>query len=93
MVGDYPIVHQMDLLCLVEVRVGIAVGPLPASCPSCMSNPAPANASLCQHFLDDSVDATRLVSCVFVSIFDQFVVIPCKGCSIDSSTVIPSVFE
>ena len=69
-VGQDAVVHQVDLLSLVEVGVRVAVHFLAAGRPTSVRDPAGGDAGLLHHLLDDFVDAACLLESL-LCVFDQ----------------------
>jgi hypothetical protein len=92
MVADDAIVHCVEPASLVEVRVGVVGGLAAAGRPPGMGNAHCADASLFQNLIDHSVDAI-LIALSFIGVSDEFAVGHSPGKTVDSSTIIASVFE
>ena len=93
MVADDSVVHDMHSSSLIEVRMRVSVGPLAASGPARVGNPAGSDPTFCEDFFDDPVDASTAVVAALIRILDQFSLLPAEGGGVHPRTIIPSVFE
>jgi hypothetical protein len=91
-VGDDAVVHQVDLMGLVEMRMGVSVYFLPACRPTGMSDAASGYSCLLHDLLHNFVYAASLFQPMF-SVFDQSTSLYRWRIGEDPGTIISSILE
>jgi hypothetical protein len=92
MVGDDPIVHEIDSSILIIVRMRISADFSSTSRPTCMSQSQCSHSCFIQNFLHNSINAIY-VTVSLVGIFYKRAFFDVASVSKDPCTVIASVFE